>query len=70
MVKDGDDERRTSPRIRLRRNVSVSLRGGAVETHTINVSSGGASIELGPGGISIQAEGEVTVNGAIIKLNC
>lgn len=40
------DERRSSPRIRLRRSVSVTLRGDPHETHTINVSTGGASIEL------------------------
>ena len=41
-----EDERRSSPRLRLRRGVSVTLRGVSYETHTINVSSGGASIEL------------------------
>jgi hypothetical protein len=46
MVKDGEDERRSAPRIRLRRSVTVTLRGTAHETHTINVSTGGASVEL------------------------
>ena len=41
-----EDERRTSPRLRLRRSVTVTLRGVAYETHTINVSTGGLSIEL------------------------
>ena len=41
-----EDERRSSPRLRLRRSVSVTLRGVTHETHTINVSTGGASIEL------------------------
>lgn len=42
----GHDERRSSERIRLRRAVSVALRGNNAETHTINVSVGGASVEL------------------------
>ena len=41
-----EDERRSSPRLRLRRGVSVTLRGASYETHTINVSTGGLSIEL------------------------
>lgn len=41
-----EDERRSSPRLRLRRGVSVTLRGTSYETHTINVSTGGLSIEL------------------------
>ncbi|MEO6950557.1 MAG: PilZ domain-containing protein [Polyangia bacterium] len=41
-----EDERRSSPRLRLRRGVSVTLRGISHETHTINVSTGGLSIEL------------------------
>jgi len=46
MVKEPDDERRSSTRVRLQRGVTVTLRGASHETHTINVSTGGASIEL------------------------
>lgn len=41
-----EDERRASPRLRLRRGVSVTLRGVTHETHTINVSTGGLSIVM------------------------
>ncbi len=40
------DDRRASPRVRLRRQVTVTLRGATIETHTINVSTGGASVEV------------------------
>jgi hypothetical protein len=46
MAKDGEDDRRASPRIRLRRRVTVTLRGTTHDTHTINVSAGGASVEM------------------------
>ena len=46
MVKDGQDERRASPRIRLRRSVTVTLRGLQFDTYTINISTGGASVEM------------------------
>ena len=46
MALDGHDERRAAPRIRLRRQVTVTFRGTQVSTHTINVSAGGASVEL------------------------
>jgi hypothetical protein len=46
MALDGEDDRRASPRIRLQRRVSVTLRGTPYDTHTINVSTGGASVEL------------------------
>jgi hypothetical protein len=46
MAKDGDDERRSSPRVLLRRSVTITLRGTTYDTHTINVSTGGASVEL------------------------
>jgi hypothetical protein len=45
-MKDGHDDRRSTPRIRLRRSVTVTLRGTRFETHTINVSRGGASVEM------------------------
>jgi hypothetical protein len=46
MAQHGEDDRRASPRIRLRRRVTVTLRGTAHDTHTINVSAGGASVEM------------------------
>ena len=46
MATDGDDDRRAAPRLRLRRGVTVTLRGTPHDTHTINVSAGGASVEL------------------------
>jgi hypothetical protein len=46
MSKEPDDERRASSRVRLQRGVMVTLRGTSHDTHTINVSTGGASIEL------------------------
>jgi hypothetical protein len=43
---DSHDERRATERIRLRRRVTITLRGTVAETNTINVSAGGASVEL------------------------
>jgi hypothetical protein len=43
---EAPDDRRSTQRIRLRRNVRVTLRGVTHDTHTINVSAGGASVEL------------------------
>lgn len=43
---EAPDDRRATARVRLRRDVRVTLRGVTHETHTINVSTGGVSIEL------------------------
>lgn len=40
------DDRRASERVRLRRNVRLTIRGVTHDTHSINVSSGGLSVEL------------------------
>ncbi len=46
MVIDEEDDRRSAPRIRLHRSVTLKLKGTPHDTHTINVSTGGASVEL------------------------
>ncbi len=40
------DDRRTAQRVRLRRNVRFTIRGVTHDTHSINVSSGGVSVEM------------------------
>jgi type VI secretion system secreted protein VgrG len=44
---------------------ALTLRG-----RTITLKAGGSAIEITDGGIKIESDGPVEVNGAIIKLNC
>lgn len=37
---------------------------------TILLSTGGSSIEIGPGGIKITSHADVAINGAFVKVNC
>jgi type VI secretion system secreted protein VgrG len=70
----GDTQQKSGANILVGAGVNVDVKGGANVTieagATLTLKAGGNTIVLGPSGISINAAGPVSIDGAVVQINC
>jgi type VI secretion system secreted protein VgrG len=70
----GDTQHKSGANILLGAGVNVDVKGAANVTieagATLTLKAGGNTIVLGPAGISINAAGPVSIDGALVQINC